>query len=385
VQVFGLRNRITLMHTEQPLALLGGLTPSQFMKRHWQKKPLLVRNAIPGFVPCLGRADLVALAGEEGVESRLIVDSTKGWKMKHGPFTKRSLPPFSQKKWTFLVQGVDLHHDGVHALMQQFRFVPDARLDDVMISYATDGGGVGPHFDSYDVFLLQAHGQRRWRIGRNKDLSLQPGVPLKILQNFEAEEEFVLNPGDMLYLPPKYAHDGVAVGECMTWSMGFRAPKEGELARELLLGLADEAFDGVGDALYRDPKQAAVSSPAAIPPSLAVFARQVVDKALKNPELLDSLLGEYLTEPKAHVWFDGEQAEFDLSAGVQLDRRTKMMYDDKHVFINGESFKVGGRDARVLHQLADDRCITRVEFKILSADAKEALQDWAAAGWLRAV
>lgn len=371
------------MNTEQPLALLGGLTPSQFMKRHWQKKPLLVRNAIPGFVPCVGRADLVALAGEEGVESRLIVDSPKGWKMKHGPFTKRSLPPFSQKKWTFLVQGVDLHHDGVHALMQQFRFVPDARLDDVMISYATDGGGVGPHFDSYDVFLLQAHGQRRWRIGRNKDLSLQPGVPLKILQNFEAEQEFVLNPGDMLYLPPKYAHDGVAEGECMTWSMGFRAPQEGELARELLLGLADEAFDGVGDALYRDPKQAAVASPAAIPPALAGFARQVVDKALKNPRLLDSLLGEYLTEPKAHVWFDGAQAEVDLSAGVQLDRRTKMMYDDKHVFINGESFKVGGRDALVLRQLADDRAISAQKFKILSADAKDALLDWSCAGWLR--
>ena len=373
------------MNTEQPLALLGGLTPSQFMKRHWQKKPLLVRNAIPGFVPCVGRAELVALAGQEGVESRLIVDSPKGWKMKHGPLPKRSLPPFSQKKWTFLVQGVDLHHDGVHALMQQFRFVPDARLDDVMISYATDGGGVGPHFDSYDVFLLQAHGQRRWRIGRNKDLSLQPGVPLKILQNFEAEQEFVLNPGDMLYLPPKYAHDGVAEGECMTWSMGFRAPQEGELARELLLGLADEAFDGVGDALYRDPKQAAVSSPAAIPPSLAVFARQVVDKALKNPELLDSLLGEYLTEPKAHVWFEGTQAEANFSMGVQLDRRTKMMYDDKHVFINGESFKVGGRDARVLRQLADDRCLDGVKFKTLSADAKEALQDWADAGWLHAL
>jgi 50S ribosomal protein L16 3-hydroxylase len=384
VQVFGLRNRITLMNTEQPLALLGGLTPSQFMKRHWQKKPLLVRNAIPGFVPCVGRADLVALAGEEGVESRLIVDSPKGWKMKHGPFTKRSLPPFSQKKWTFLVQGVDLHHDGVHALMQQFRFVPDARLDDVMISYATDGGGVGPHFDSYDVFLLQAHGQRRWRIGRNKDLSLQPGVPLKILQNFEAEEEFVLNPGDMLYLPPKYAHDGVAEGECMTWSIGFRAPQEGELARELLMGLADEAFDDVGDALYRDPKQAAVSSPAAIPASLAGFARQVVDKALKNPQLLESLLGEYLTEPKAQVWFDSVEAEVDLSGGVQLDRRTKMMYDDSHVFINGESFKVGRRDAVVLRQLADVRCLTSQEFKTLSADAKESLTDWAAAGWLQA-
>jgi 50S ribosomal protein L16 3-hydroxylase len=254
-----------------------------------------------------------------------------------------------------------------------------------MISYATDGGGVGPHFDSYDVFLLQAHGQRRWRIGQNKDLTLQPGVPLKILQNFEAEEEFVLNPGDMLYLPPKYAHDGVAMGECMTWSMGFRAPQEGELARELLLGLADEAFDGVGDALYRDPKQAAVSSPAAIPQALAGFARQVVDKALQNPQLLDSLLGEYLTEPKANVWFEGTQAELDVSAGVQLDRRTKMMYDERHMFINGESFKVGGRDAVALRQLADDRFMIGRKVKTLSADAKDALLDWASAGWLQAL
>jgi 50S ribosomal protein L16 3-hydroxylase len=371
------------MNTEQALALLGGLTPSQFMKRYWQKKPLLVRNAIPGFVPCVGRADLVALAEKEGVESRLIVDSPKGCKMKHGPIQKRSLPPFSQKKWTFLVQGVDLHHDGVHALMQQFRFVPDARLDDVMISYATDGGGVGPHFDSYDVFLLQAHGQRRWRIGRNKDLSLQPGVPLKILQNFEAEEEFVLNPGDMLYLPPKYAHDGVAEGECMTWSMGFRAPQEGELARELLLGLADEAFEGVGDALDRDPKQEAVTAPAAIPPSLAAFARQVVDKALQNPNLLDSLLGEYLTEPKSNVWFEISDVEPDLSAGVQLDRRTKMMYDDRHVFINGESFRVAGKDARFLRQLADKRCLNAASCALLSDSAREALLDWMVADWLK--
>jgi 50S ribosomal protein L16 3-hydroxylase len=371
------------MNTEQPLPLLGGLTPSQFMKRHWQKKPLLVRNAIPGFVPCVGRSDLVALAGEEGVESRLIIDSVKGWKMKHGPFPKRSLPPFSQKKWTFLVQGVDLHHDGVHTLMQQFRFVPDARLDDVMISYASDGGGVGPHFDSYDVFLLQAHGQRKWRIGRQKDLSLQPNVPLKILQNFEAEEEFVLNAGDMLYLPPKYAHDGVAVGECMTWSIGFRSPQEGELARELLLGLADEAFDGVGHALYRDPKQPAVSASAAMPPDLGDFARRAIAKALNDPHLIDSLLGEYLTESKAQVWFDPQDDEPDLSAGVQLDRRTKMMYDGRHIFINGESFRVGGKDAANLRHLADVRQLSAGGFKSLSKNAKEALADWALAGWLR--
>ena len=372
------------MNTEQPLALLGGLTPRQFMKRHWQKKPLLVRHAIPNFVPCLGRAELVALAGQEGVESRLIIDSDKGWKMKHGPLAKRSLPPFSRKKWTFLVQGVDLHHDGVHALMQQFRFIPDARLDDVMISYATEGGGVGPHFDSYDVFLLQAHGQRRWRIGRNKDLTLQSGVPLKILQNFEAEEEFVLNPGDMLYLPPKYAHDGVAENECMTWSIGFRAPQKGELARELLQGLADEAFDGLGDALYRDPQQLAVSSPAAIPQALGDFARQVVDQAVQNPDLLGSLLGEYLTEPKSNVWFEAPASEPALSAGVQLDRRSKMMYDQKHIFINGESFRVAGKDARLLRVLADDRALSAMALRSLSPDAKEALLDWAYAGWLHA-
>lgn len=372
------------MNTEQPLALLGGLTPSQFMKRHWQKKPLLVRHAIPNFVPCLGRAELVALAGQEGVESRLIIDSDKGWKMKHGPLAKRSLPPFSRKKWTFLVQGVDLHHDGVHALMQQFRFIPDARLDDVMISYATEGGGVGPHFDSYDVFLLQAHGQRRWRIGRNKDLTLQSGVPLKILQNFEAEEEFVLNPGDMLYLPPKYAHDGVAENECMTWSIGFRAPQKGELAREMLQGLADEAFDGLGDALYRDPQQLAVSSPAAIPQALGDFARQVVDQAVQNPDLLGSLLGEYLTEPKSNVWFEAPASEPALSAGVQLDRRSKMMYDQKHIFINGESFRVAGKDARLLRVLADDRALSAMALRSLSPDAKEALLDWAHAGWLHA-
>jgi 50S ribosomal protein L16 3-hydroxylase len=208
-------------------------------------------------------------------------------------------------------------------------------------------------------------------------------VPLKILQNFEAEEEFVLNPGDMLYLPPKYAHDGVAVGECMTWSIGFRAPQEGELARELLLGLADEAFEGVGDALYRDPKQTAVTTPAAVPPSLAGFARQVLEKALKNPTLLDSLLGEYLTEPKSNVWFEISNVEPDLSAGVQLDRRTKMMYDERHVFINGESFRVAGKDARFLRQLADNRCLSAASCAKLSDSAREALLDWMVADWLK--
>ncbi len=372
------------MDIDQALTLLGGLSPAQFMKRHWQKKPLLVRQAIPGFQPAVGRAELVELAAREDVESRLIVHGAKGWKMKHGPLPRRSLPPFSQKHWTFLVQGVDLHHDGVHRLLQQFRFVPDARLDDLMISYASDGGGVGPHFDSYDVFLLQAHGQRRWRIGRQPDLTLQAGVPLKILQHFEPEQEFVLNPGDMLYLPPNYAHDGIAVGECMTWSIGFRSPRSGELAREILLGLADEASEVAGQALYRDPKQPAVAQPAAVPQALLDFAREALAQAQQDPHLLALLLGEHLTQPKAQVWF--EQAEGQppsARAGVVLDRRTRMMYDDRHVFINGEGFRVAGQDARLLRTLANERCLPGAACVRLSAGAQSALEEWLQNGWLQ--
>ena len=370
------------MDIDQPLRLLGGLTPALFMKRHWHKKPLLVRQAIPDFKPCVGRAELVELAGRDDVESRLIVHGEKGWKMKHGPLARRSLPPFSQKHWTFLVQGVDLHHEGVHQLLQQFRFVPDARLDDLMISYASDGGGVGPHFDSYDVFLLQAHGKRRWRVGRQSDLSLQDGVPLKILRNFEPEEEFVLEPGDMLYLPPRYAHDGVAIGECMTWSIGFRSPQAGELARELLMGLSELTQDACGDRLYRDPGQSATPTPASIPSALQAFASQQVQRVLTQPDALSMLLGEWLSTPKPQVWFDGEAFTLDTRLGVRLDRRTRMLYDERYLFINGEAFRVAGRDATLLRELADQRSLTPGSLARLSPAALEVMQQWAAQGWL---
>ena len=371
------------MDTSQPLSLLGGLSPDQFMKRHWHKKPLLIRQAIPGFTPLLDRAELVALAAQDDVESRLVVRKPQGWTLKQGPFPKKALPPFKQPGWTLLVQGVDLHDEAVHQLAQQFRFVPDARMDDVMISYATDGGGVGPHFDSYDVFLLQAHGQRRWRIGRQKDLTLEEGVPLKILANFEYEEEFILNPGDMLYLPPLYAHDGDSVGECMTYSMGFRAPRTGELARELLAGLAEEAVEAVGDKVYRDPSQPAVMEAGAIPLPLQTFARAAVEKALQDPQLLDCLLGEYLTEPKAQVWFESQaERELDWPQAVVLDRRTRMMHDAHHIFINGESFKAGGRDAQLLRRLANDRRLDQRSVSQLSTQALALLADWCDDGWM---
>ena len=153
------------MDIHLPLALLAGLTPAQFMRRHWQKKPLLVRAAIPGFTPLLSRAELLKLAADEEVETRLIVKDSHSWRMLNGPFTARNMPARSRPGWTLLLQAMDGHSSSVHQLLGQFRFVPDARLDDVMISLASTGGGVGPHFDSYDVFLLQASGRRRWQIG----------------------------------------------------------------------------------------------------------------------------------------------------------------------------------------------------------------------------
>src|SRR4051812_29628886 len=216
----------------RPTPLLGGLTPAQFMRRHWQRKPLLVRGAIPEMRPLLSRAQLFGLAGKEGVESRVVAQQRGKWDLRRGPFARRSLPAAAQARWTLLVQGVDLHDERAHELLQRFAFLPHARVDDLMISWASDGGGVGPHFDSYDVFLLQVQGKRRWRIGRQKDLALRDDMPLKILANFEPEEEHVLEPGDMLYLPPRWAHDGIAVGECQTYSIGFRAPSRSEIARE---------------------------------------------------------------------------------------------------------------------------------------------------------
>ena len=216
------------MNINQPLPLLGGITPQEFMRDYWQRKPLLIRQAIPGFKPSLSIANIKQLVKREEVESRLIWQDENGWNMKTGPLER--LPAASKPNWSVLAQSVDLHDDATAALIRQFRFISDARLDDAMISIATDGGGVGPHFDSYDVFLLQAHGQRRWRISQQEDLTLEPGLPLKILKNFKSEQEFLLEPGDMLYLPPHAAHDGVAVGTCMTISIGFRAPTEATLA-----------------------------------------------------------------------------------------------------------------------------------------------------------
>ncbi|MBI3284528.1 MAG: cupin domain-containing protein [Burkholderiales bacterium] len=367
------------------LPLLGGITPDQFLSEYWHKKPLLIRQAIPGFQPLLPPSALFELAARDDVESRLINFFKQHWEMKNGPLA--TLPVKEKKDWTLLVQGVNLHHDQADALLRQFRFIPDARLDDLMISYAADGGGVGPHFDSYDVFLLQAHGQRHWKISAQKDLSLVEGMPLKILSNFQPEQEFVLEPGDMLYLPPHYAHDGVAIGECMTYSIGFRAPSYQELG-ESFLHFMSESIDLPGR--YADPDLKSSSKPAEICNEMLKKVAEQIAKIHFTPDDIAIFLGEHLTEPKPSVFFTSPEKPLSpkrfgsaaLKKGIKLSRKTQMLYKGKHVFINGESFTVGKEDKNTLDKLANQRYLDGADLAAASADAMEAFCMWYEDGWL---
>jgi 50S ribosomal protein L16 3-hydroxylase len=373
----------SLMDITHETELLGNMSPQTFMRRHWQKKPLLVRQAVPGGVALLSRAQLFDLAACDEVESRLVARHSDSWSLRQGPIKRSNIPPLKRAQWTLLVQGLDLHLPAARQLLERFRFVPDARLDDLMLSYATDGGGVGAHIDSYDVFLLQAKGRRRWRIGRVTQPEMVADVPLRILANFQAEQDWLLEAGDMLYLPPGWAHEGVAVGECLTCSIGFRAAGRNEIGRDVVQRFLD-AESPEGGPLYRDTEQAATQTPARIPTALQQFATNAVARLLSDKASLECALGELLSEPKRGVWFDAqERAAAAKSATVSLDQRTRMMYDDHHVFINGESFRAAGRDARLMRRLADARRLQAREIDALSGQARELVDEWLAAGWLQ--
>lgn len=284
---------------DQPIALLGGLSPRDFLKQHWQKQPLLVRNAFPGFASLLTAEELAGLACEEGVESRLVVQTRKapGWKLRHGPFEHKDFTKLPRSRWTLLVQDVDKHVPGMSALLEPFRFIPDWRIDDLMISYAADGGSVGPHVDAYDVFLFQAEGMRRWDISTapQTDPAL-PGLELKQVKGFKAEESWLLMPGDMLYLPPGVAHHGIAFGECMTYSIGFRAPSQSELLADLAGLLMQDASPG---SYYTDADLAPTVHPGELSLEARARVRQMLHARLRpSDEELDIWFGRYITEPK---------------------------------------------------------------------------------------
>lgn len=378
------------MNLQEPLALLGGRSPAAFTRSHWQRKPLLVRQAWPGVQPPASRAELFALAGQDGVESRIVEHPPgQAWQLQRGPFGRRQFPPVRRPGWTLLVQGLDLHLDSAHALLAPFRFIPAARLDDLMVSWASPGGGVGPHWDAYDVFLLQVQGQRRWRVGPVVSPALVPGLPVKMLRHFKPTAQWLLEPGDMLYLPPLWGHDGVAEGGgCMTCSIGFRSPSPQELAAELLARLADpdelgsDAAAGPESALYRDPPSAATTAHGLLPSSLQAFAQRAVQQALARPQALARALGEWATEPKPQVWFQPAATPPGRGQGLRLDRRTRMMYDAQQVFINGEAYHAAGPDAQLLHALADQRSLGAAACRGFSRQARALLRQWREAGWL---
>jgi 50S ribosomal protein L16 3-hydroxylase len=342
--------------------LLGGYAPPAFLRRYWQKEALLVRGAIPGFTGLFSRNELFALAGRDDVESRLVVRSRSRWTMEHGPFRRADFKAMPATGWTLLVQGVNLHSDAADALLRRFAFLPYARLDDLMVSYAAPGGGVGPHFDSYDVFLLQGEGRRQWRYGRQAELSLKPGLPVKILRRFTPQFDAVLAPGDMLYLPPSYAHDGVAVDACTTYSIGFRAASHNEIAQAFLDHLRDElALDG----RYADADLKGSGEPARIAAPMQRRIYVILRKVQWDRPATARFLGIFLSEPKPDVYFDPPATAVSPAAfansiarrGIALDRRTQWLYDDAFIYVNGEAHEwpAGAREG--LADLANARSL----------------------------
>lgn len=370
---------------KKDLTLLGGLSVKEFLRDYWQKKPLLIRNAIPGFSGLLDPQQLMALACTPDAQTRLVTQKRGQWQLQQGPFEAEDFSSQGKSKWTMLVQGVNHALPQAAELLKRFNFIPHARLDDLMVSYAPKDGGVGPHFDSYDVFLLQGLGHRRWQISEKTERTLIEGAPLRILKNFTVEQEWVLGPGDMLYLPPHWAHNGIAEDDCMTYSIGFRTPSYQELGEQFLVYLQDNlCLDG----MYADPGLKTQKHPSEISADML----QQVEHAIKlikwgKPEVA-GFLGCYLSDPKPHIFFDPPEKPWSRKrfqqavqvTGIALDLKTQMLCHDDTVFINGESYCVEVESYRSLRELADKRQLDATSN--LPAAVMDLLYQWYEDGYI---
>jgi 50S ribosomal protein L16 3-hydroxylase len=374
-----------------PLQRLGAMPVRSFVARYWQKQAVCLRQAIDGFASPVTAAQLFALARDPDVESRLVSAFAGRWQVRHGPFAASALPARSRPRWTLLVQGVDQHDAAVSALAARFRFLPAARFDDVMISYATDRGGVGPHVDQYDVFLLQAQGRRRWRVARNFDARLRAGLPLRVLAHFRHEEEWVLEPGDLLYLPPGVAHEGVAMGECVTISIGFRLPPLQEVAeawserQARVLPLSGRLADG-----SRWPTR----SPARLPTSMVDAALRQLRRGLPSRVEMRRTLLENLSEPKPTVFFTAPRPALGLARfrqaarlrGLRLDLRSRLLYEAGDFAINGELQVTPPAGRRWLRHLANQNRLSARMLAAIKPDQADEffsiVHNWYRYGWL---
>ncbi|AXA24458.1 MULTISPECIES: cupin domain-containing protein [Pseudomonas] len=364
------------MNPDTPLQLLGGLTAREFLRDYWQKKPLLVRQAFTDFESPIDPDELAGLALEEEVESRLVLEhGERPWELRRGPFEEDTFATLPERDWTLLVQAVDQFVPEVAELLENFRFLPSWRIDDVMISFAAPGGSVGPHFDNYDVFLLQGHGKRNWKIGQmcNSDSPLIEHADLRILADFEQSDEWTLEPGDMLYLPPRLAHYGVAVDDCLTYSVGFRAPS----AAEVLTHFTDFLSQFLPDEeRYSDADAQPVSDPHQIQHDALDRLKALLAEHMGDERLLLTWFGQFMTEPRYPEQVAGEALSEEelinyLEQGAILVRNPSARLawsevdDNLLLFASGQSRLLSGH-LRALLQL------------ICSADAlhSENLVEW---------
>lgn len=340
--------------------LLGGITPQQFLTEYWQKKPLLIRGAVTDFPELMDFPRLKALAQRDDVESRLIEFKRARWHMEHGPFEARRFAKLGETDWTILVQNVNQHVPHIAELLYRFNFLPYYRLDDLMISYAPPGGSVGPHYDSYDVFLLQVGGRKRWQISSDDAANFIEDAPIRVLKDFSPQQEWVLEHGDMLYLPPKYAHHGVALDPGMTYSIGFRAPTQQEIANRFLEFLQDELQ---ADGMYADPQRQPTATPGLIDTGFTADIGGMLGAIRWDDEMVARFTGRYFTEPKAHVFFEPPEAALDFDEfaeqvakhGVALDLKSQMLYDADHIYLNGDELDAEPAARPDLLRLADAR------------------------------
>ncbi|HLX25124.1 MAG TPA: cupin domain-containing protein [Usitatibacter sp.] len=362
------------------------LDRAAFMRDYWQRKPLLIRGAFPRFADPLSPREVLRLAANEDAVSRLVIRNGKRWSVEHGPLPASRFKQLPRRDWTVLVQDTNHFSRAARELLARFDFIPHARIDDVMVSYAVPGGGVGPHVDSYDVFLLQGHGRRRWTISRQKDLAFVPGLDLKILARFKPGTEWVLEPGDMLYLPPGVAHHGVAETECLTWSIGFRAPADQELAQGFLDFLRDRLAPS---GHYRDPGERPARHPGAIPPRWMRHAAHAVRSIRWSDRDIRAFAGRFLSEPKTHVFFTPPsrplpRPQFERRAsrsGVELDPRSRLVFSGTMFFLNGDEVRVPATARGFMRRLAD---AGRIEGPVSAPRAFwEAAHGWYLRGFLK--
>ena len=355
-----------------PLTHLGDISIETFFAEYWQKKPLFVRNAFQNFQPHIDAHELAGMSLESEVTSRLVIENRNSgdWQVEHGPFQEARFSSLPEKHWSLLVQHVDSIDEDVNEFLNCFRFLPNWRLEDIMVSYATDGGGVGPHFDYYDVFLIQASGQRRWKVGQpcTSQSPLVPNQPMKLLESFEAQVEYVVKPGDLLYIPAQLAHWGEAIGECMTYSVGFRAPSQSDVLLGYSEALIGECSD---DQRYRDPELNAVSqasNPSAnhhvglIPASSVRKIRESLLAKIDNEESLANWLAEYASTPARDNFIDQEvfHETFDVvgdnaispDTAIKLTGFVRAVYvhttTAARLFINGQRFECSVKLAQTL-------------------------------------